>query len=234
MAKKILLVDDDKDFLSITRSHIKKSGYDVEIAYNGKECLAKVRSGKPDLILLDVMMPGQNGFDVCEKLKSDKNAKTIPVILLTAHVKETCRMIYKHEDTETEADDYMEKPVNFEKLLKSVSYLLDRNSNSSRNGGIDSSQIAYKKKKHDKVLKSAFLQKHEQSAEAPFSPDNFIVLKTAANGTKYLFRTLKHSDTSLLLEFCNTVSEESIGLPLFKSNKKYPPEVIREVKNFFF
>ena len=109
MAKKILLVDDDVDFITITQAQLQKSGFDVEVAYNGEECLEKVTKNNPDLILLDVMMPGKDGFDVCEKLKTDEETKRIPIILLTAQKKNECNIMFKkHQDLEIEADSVRE------------------------------------------------------------------------------------------------------------------------------
>lgn len=116
MAKKILLVDDDIDFVEITKSQLRKGGFDVEVAYNGEECIEKVKKDKPDLILLDIMMPVMNGYDTCLKLKSNEETKTIPVILLTS--------LAKDNKLESKADDYIQKPPNYEDLIKSINALI--------------------------------------------------------------------------------------------------------------
>ena len=183
MAPKFLLVDDDKDFIAITKSHIKKGGYDVEVAYNGQKCLKKARSSKPDVILLDVMLPGESGFDVCKKLKSDEKTKSIPVILLTSYVKDVCNMIYKHKDLETEADDYMGKPVNPERLLQSISGLIDNFNSTKREQKVDSSE-SNKLIKVEKELKPGFLLKNKQQAKAIFYPNEFVALKAFSDGSK--------------------------------------------------
>ena len=121
MAEKILIVDDDYDFISITKSQIEKGGYNVEVAYDGKECLKKVHRNKPDLIILDVMMPGLNGYDTCAELKSDEKTRSIPVILLTAVVKNLRTTTYtQRQGLETEADDYLTKPPDTEVLLGTI------------------------------------------------------------------------------------------------------------------
>lgn len=230
MAKKILLVDDDKDFLSITRSYIKKGGYDVEVAYNGQKCLKKARSSKPDLILLDVMMPDQSGFDVCKKLKSDKNTKSIPVILLTAHVNDACNMIYRHEDLETEADDYMGKPVNPERLLQLISELIDDSDSTMREQSIDLSENN-KLIKIEKELKSDFPLKNKQHAKATFYANEFVALKAFSDGSKYLFRPVKLADNELLLKLFNALEEKSVAFPFFQLIKTSPQEVIQKLIN---
>ncbi len=125
MAKKILIVDDDYDFISITKSLIEKEGHNVEVAYNGKECLEKVRKSGPDLIVLDVMMPGLNGYDTCTELKSDEKTKYIPVILLTGVAENLGTSTYtRRQGLETEADDYIPKPPDPEALLGAIKKLI--------------------------------------------------------------------------------------------------------------
>lgn len=82
--KKVLLVDDEADFIDVLRTHLESYDYQVIPAYDGEEALEKVASEEPDLIILDIMLPKINGFDVCRKLKTDQNYKDIPIIMLTA------------------------------------------------------------------------------------------------------------------------------------------------------
>ncbi len=125
VAKKILLVDDDEDFVAITRNQIKEGGYDVEVAYSGEECLEKTRKNKPDLILLDVMMPGIDGLDTCAKLKFDLGSMDIPVIFLTALSKNAFENKFKnHPMLESKVDDRIAKPVDPGELLKTIKNLV--------------------------------------------------------------------------------------------------------------
>ena len=80
---KVLLVDDDVDFCEATKLILESKGYEVVLAYDGKEGLGKARAEEPDLVILDVMMPEMNGYDVCVVIKADQELKKIPVILLT-------------------------------------------------------------------------------------------------------------------------------------------------------
>ena len=125
MPSKVLLVDDDFDFVVATRTVLEKAGYTVHSAGGGKEGLEKVRSFRPDLIVLDVMMPAPDGWEVCETLKGSPDTRGIPVIMLTAvasHVRETD---YTHQAGKaTEADDYIPKPVSPEVLLARIKKLL--------------------------------------------------------------------------------------------------------------
>lgn len=116
--KKILLVDDDPDFVEAVRVIVESGGYDVRVAYDGQEGLEAVAQEKPDLIVLDVMMPVMNGHAACARLKADKATAGIPIILLTAVAERVTTSTYTHRDMlESEAEDYMPKPVEPSELL---------------------------------------------------------------------------------------------------------------------
>ncbi len=116
--KKILLVDDDPDFVEAVRVIVESGGYDVRVAYDGQEGLEAVAEEKPDLIVLDVMMPVMNGHATCARLKADKATASIPIILLTAVADRVTTSTYTHRDMlESEAEDYMPKPVEPSELL---------------------------------------------------------------------------------------------------------------------
>ena len=127
MAKKILVVDDDPDLVETTSIMLKASQFDVVTAYGGIEGLEKARTEKPDLIVLDVMMPDKDGYAVCKELKADAVLRAIPVLLLTAVVSHIPTTRYSHRmGMETEADDYMDKPVDPPELVKRIEVLLSR------------------------------------------------------------------------------------------------------------
>jgi len=119
--KKILLIDDDPDFVEAVKVIVENAGYDVRVAYDGAEGLEAVAQEKPDLIVLDVMMPVMNGHEACAKLKSDPQTAKIPIILLTAVADRVTTSTYTHRDMlESEAEDYMPKPVEPEELLSLI------------------------------------------------------------------------------------------------------------------
>ena len=123
---KILLVDDDRIFVEATKTILERK-YRVITAYNGEEGLEKARKEKPDLILLDVIMPGKDGFQICNQLKQDPKLANIPVIMLTSfaqHRGET--NIPVDAGLELEAEGYMEKPVSPEALLAQVGGMLKK------------------------------------------------------------------------------------------------------------
>lgn len=119
--KQILLVDDDPDFVEAVKVIVESGGYDVQVAYDGQEGLEAVAEQKPDLIVLDVMMPVMNGHEACAKLKADDATREIPIILLTAVADRVTTSTYTHRDMlESEAEDYMPKPVEPKELLERI------------------------------------------------------------------------------------------------------------------
>lgn len=123
---KILLVDDDRDFVDATKIVLESAPYDVAVAYDGDEALRKVKEVDPDLIILDIIMPEQHGFKVCEALKSDPELSQIPVIMLTSLSQQMGETAFSLTDgMMLEADDYVDKPVAPEELLRRVKKLLE-------------------------------------------------------------------------------------------------------------
>jgi two-component system alkaline phosphatase synthesis response regulator PhoP len=125
MAKRILIVDDDPDLVNAVTMILKSKKYEVAAAYDGHEGLAKAKTENPDLIVLDVMMPGKDGYTVCKELKADTTLGKIPVLLLTAVASHVPTTRYTQQmGMETEADDYLDKPVEPEVLVKRIETLL--------------------------------------------------------------------------------------------------------------
>jgi len=124
--KRILVVDDEPDFAGIVQQNLEKEGFEVEVAYDGDEGLQKVQANPPDAIVLDVMMPGKDGYHVCSELKADDRYADIPIILLTAVASHVTSTRYSHRDgMSTEADDYLAKPASAEEITESIKGLLD-------------------------------------------------------------------------------------------------------------
>ena len=124
---RILLIDDDPDFVDATLTVLESVPYEVLVAYDGDEGLVKVREERPDLVLLDIIMPTQDGFHVCEKLKSDPELWSIPVIMLTSLSQHIGDTVYSVQDgMMLEADDFIDKPVRPKELLARIARLLKR------------------------------------------------------------------------------------------------------------
>ena len=127
--KKVLLVDDDMEFCEAAKLLLESRGYEVPTANDGKEGLDKTRSERPDLVILDVMMPEMNGYDVCVVLKADPELKQIPVVLLTGVDQKIFKTAYtQYMGLMTEADDYIAKPVEPEELVRRVEDFLGKGS----------------------------------------------------------------------------------------------------------
>jgi two-component system alkaline phosphatase synthesis response regulator PhoP len=123
MAKEnILIVDDEEDVLELVRYNLDKNGYNTETATTGEEALTKARAKLPDLVILDLMLPGIDGLGVCKKLKSDTKTQNIPIIMLTAKGEE----IDIVTGLELGADDYVTKPFSPKVLVARVRKILHR------------------------------------------------------------------------------------------------------------
>ncbi len=123
--KRILVVDDEPDFASIVQSNLKKEGFEVDVAYDGVEGLEKVKANPPDAIVLDVMMPEMDGYEMCAELKKDEKYQDIPIVMLTAVADHVGSTRYSHHDgMSMEADDYLPKPASADEILESVKQLI--------------------------------------------------------------------------------------------------------------
>ena len=122
MTKTILLVDDEPDMLEMLTMRLEKVGYKVITAVTGEECLEKTEEKYPDLILLDVVMPGKNGCEVMRELRGDEVTRAIPVIIFTAHYPE--EEYIKMSAGDIGADDYILKPFDVQALLAKIKFLI--------------------------------------------------------------------------------------------------------------
>ena len=117
---KILIVDDAVDTVDLLKKRFRAEGYDTAEAYNGEEGLKKVAEYNPDLIVLDIMMPKIDGYEVCQRLKSDENTKYISILMLTAKGE----VEHKVKGLDIGADDYLAKPFDYKELSARVRSLL--------------------------------------------------------------------------------------------------------------
>jgi DNA-binding response OmpR family regulator len=122
MPKRILVVDDESRVLAVIRRRLESVGYEVITAQDGAEGLDKARYLNPDLILLDVILPKMDGYEVCKQLKRDESLRHIPVLMLTGRSEEGDI----HQGMITGADGYVTKPFQHEYLLSRIAEALDR------------------------------------------------------------------------------------------------------------
>jgi two-component system, OmpR family, alkaline phosphatase synthesis response regulator PhoP len=119
---KILAVDDEEHIQELIKFNLENSGYKVICCGNGMEALKIAKSEKPDLVLLDVMLPGIDGYDVCKEIRKDNNISNIPIIMITAKSEELDKIL----GLELGADDYITKPFSVRELLARVKAVLRR------------------------------------------------------------------------------------------------------------
>jgi len=120
--KRVLIVEDEKDLADLLAFNLEKDGYEVTSVYDGAIGLETARNKLPDLMLLDLMLPGMLGTEVCKALRKDKNTSHIPIIMLTAKGDEIDRVV----GFEVGADDYIVKPFSMRELLLRIKALFRR------------------------------------------------------------------------------------------------------------
>jgi DNA-binding response OmpR family regulator len=118
----VLVIDDEKDLLELVRYNLEKEHLDVITANDGQSGLEIGLKHKPDLVLLDLMMPGMNGMEVCKQLRADARTSRVPIIMLTAKAAETDKIV----GLEMGADDYITKPFSVRELIARVRAVLRR------------------------------------------------------------------------------------------------------------
>jgi two-component system, OmpR family, alkaline phosphatase synthesis response regulator PhoP len=118
--QKLLLVDDEPDIVTTVKYRLEASGYEVVTAGDGQEALEKARKENPALIILDLMLPKLNGYEVCTMLKQDEDYKKIPIMMFTARAQEAD----EKQGMECGADAYMHKPFEPAKLLETIHALI--------------------------------------------------------------------------------------------------------------
>lgn len=121
MAAKIMVVDDEPDVVDLIKLVLESDGYSVITAYSGKECLEKLDKETPDLILLDIMMPQMDGWEVFRRIRADERTANIPVAMLTAKTQSIDKMIGLHV---VKVDDYITKPFGRSELLERIKKIL--------------------------------------------------------------------------------------------------------------
>lgn len=119
MKEKILIVDDEKTMVKVLKFNLEKEGFEVKAAYDGEEALKAIYSVSPDVIVLDIMLPGLDGFEVCRRVRKDLD---IPIIMLTARTEDIDKIL----GLELGADDYITKPFNPRELVARIRAILRR------------------------------------------------------------------------------------------------------------
>ena len=141
---KILLVDDEEDILEFLSYNLKKEGFRIDTANNGISALKKLEKSKPDLIILDVMMPEMDGIEVCEKIREQDNFDDVLILFLTARSEEYSELA----GFSAGADDYITKPIKPKLLVSRVNAILKRKRKKKNDGPIEIGEIQINKSNH--------------------------------------------------------------------------------------
>ena len=126
---KILVAEDDRDIADLIAHYVQKQGWQAHVVGTGDEALAYARQQAPDLLVLDVMMPGLSGLEVCRALRANRTTAAIPIIMVTARAEESDRIV----GLEIGADDYIAKPFSTPELMARIKALMRRATRSSSN-----------------------------------------------------------------------------------------------------
>ena len=122
MAQRILVVDDDKQIVRLVQSYLEKAGYSILTAYDGDEAMRIIRRERPDLIVLDLMLPKHDGLEITKWLRTDQGLATTPILMLTARIEDGDKIL----GLELGADDYLTKPFNPREVVARVRAILRR------------------------------------------------------------------------------------------------------------
>ncbi|MBI5961060.1 MAG: response regulator, partial [Chloroflexi bacterium] len=139
MAERILIVDDDADSLKLIGLMLQRQGYDIVVAGNGQQALGRAHSDQPDLIILDIMMPDMDGYEVCRRLRHDPTTQGIPIIMFTAKT----LVDDKVAGFEAGADDYLTKPTHPAELASRVKAVLARSASQRRTSSDQTMVMAF-------------------------------------------------------------------------------------------
>jgi two-component system alkaline phosphatase synthesis response regulator PhoP len=187
MPKKILVVDDEPKIAEICQDYLKAAGYEVVTAMTGPEGLAAARREKPDLVVLDLMLPEMDGLDVCRTLRRESD---VPIIMLTARVEETDKLI----GLEIGADDYITKPFSPRELVARVRVVLRRVSGDPASDVIRAGEVSLDRARYEANLPGRTL---------PLTPTEFEILATLMSQPGRIF------SRSQLLKAAHGVAFES-------------------------
>jgi len=119
----ILCIEDEPEMIDLIRLILGRRGYDVKGATGGKEGLKKIQQDKPDMVLLDLMMPDMDGWEVYQQMKADENTRSIPVIVITAKAQSIDKVLGLHV---AKVEDYIAKPFSPQELLDSVEKVFNK------------------------------------------------------------------------------------------------------------
>ncbi len=203
----VLVVDDEPDILELISYNLEKEGYSVTTVQTGEDALHSVRTNRPDVIILDLMLPGVDGVDVCRKIKRDPESRSIPVLMLTARTEDSDIVA----GLEVGADDYITKPFSPKVLAARVRTALRRTTNdaSSQQGNVSIHGITIDVSRHEVLL---------QGELVPLSATEFAILEFLARNPGWVFSRMRIIDAIRGKDY--PVTERSVDVQILGLRKK--------------
>jgi len=164
--EKVLIVEDEPSLTEVLSYNLRREGYDVLVAHDGREGLRRAQTSLPNLVILDLMLPGLGGLDVCRELRSSPATAQIPILMLTAKAEETDQVV----GFAVGADDYVTKPFSVKVLLQRIKVLLRRGINAEPVGEVlEVGELRIDKRSHRVTL---------ENEPVPLTPTEFRLLET--------------------------------------------------------
>lgn len=183
--RKIMVVDDEKKIVQLVKAYLERDGYRVLAAYDGQEALNLAQREKPDLVVLDLMLPGLSGLDVCRSLRQESD---VPIIMLTARAEETDKLV----GLELGADDYVTKPFSPRELVARVRAVLRRTEAAPMVERVARGDITVDLVRHEAWVRGN---------PVPLTPTEFELLATLIQSPGRVFTRLQLLDKVLGLEY---------------------------------
>jgi two-component system phosphate regulon response regulator PhoB len=199
----ILIVDDEEDVLELVRYNLEKNGYNIDYATSGEAALAKAKTNLPDLIILDLLLPGIDGLEVCKFLKREDNTQNIPIIMLTAKGEESDIVT----GLELGADDYITKPFSPKVLIARVRRILNR----SKTRALEQAPIKIHELKIDPARRQVFIENNP--VDLTFTEFNILHAMAKRPGlvfSRYQIIDAIHADDYLVTD--RAVDVQIVGL----------------------
>lgn len=174
--KRVFVVEDEEDILELVRHHLERQGYDVSSALSGEEGLQAITANPPDAVLLDIMLSGLDGIEVCRQLRGQAETKRMPIVMLTARGEEEDIV----KGLNAGADDYVTKPFSPKVLMARLKAVLRRN---ARTGGAESEEVRI----HDIVIHAGRHEVRVKGLAVTLTPTEFRLLHYLAQRPGWVF-----------------------------------------------
>jgi len=175
----ILVVDDDKEIVRLVRGYLRQAGYEVLVAYDGESAMQSLRTEKPDLLILDLMLPDRDGWDITRAIRAGEAHAQLPILMLTARIEDVDKIL----GLELGADDYVTKPFNPREVVARVRALLRRSATGPRPGGRAGTLLQVAQLKVDLGRREVRVGDHE----VELTPTEFDLLRTLMENPGYVF-----------------------------------------------